>query len=142
MTVAIIYWSGTGNTEAMAKALSEGVTRGGGTPELLSVDAANPEEALAADALALGCPAMGDEVLEEGEMEPFVEALEKSGLSGKRLVLFGSYDWGEGEWMRSWESRMKAAGADLLQDGIIAQNSPGQEILDALGAAGAALASA
>ena len=102
MRMTVIYWSATGNTEAMAQAIAQGAKEAGADAALLSVDAASAEDALQADLLALGCPAMGAEELEEGEFAPFFESIEGS-LAGKKLALFGSYDWGDGEWMRSWQ---------------------------------------
>lgn len=137
--IAVIYWSGTGNTEAMANAVAEGA-RAGGEVEVKSVSYAHAAEALAADALALGCPAMGAEVLEESEMEPFVQELEKAGLTGKKLALFGSYDWGDGEWMREWTKRMRDGGADLVADGLIVHNTPDEDGLETCRALGRKLA--
>ena len=103
--VLIAYWSGTGNTEAMAQSVAKGVTDAGGEAVLKTAGAASAELVKAAEALAFGCPAMGDEVLEETEMEPFIGALASGDLGGKALGLFGSYDWGDGQWMRSWVER-------------------------------------
>ena len=101
MSISVVYWSGTGNTQAMAEAVVEGIKAAGQEAELLEVGNADAKIVAAVDALALGCPAMGAEVLEESEMEPFVEELE-SLVSGKKILLFGSYGWGDGEWMRDW----------------------------------------
>ena len=122
--MTIIYWSATGNTEMMANAIAEGAKTAGANVTVLSVDAASADDALSADLLALGCPAMGAEVLEEGEFEPFFSGLESS-LSGKKLALFGSYDWGDGQWMRDWQDRVSAAGASLYNgEGLIVNNTP------------------
>jgi len=107
MKTAVIYWSGTGNTEAMAKAVAEGA----GTEAISVSDFSGSISDYGA--LAFGCPAMGDEQLEEAEFEPFFTGIEKE-LSGKRVVLFGSYDWGTGDWMRAWEERVKGDGAELV----------------------------
>lgn len=118
MKTAVIYWSGTGNTEAMAKAVAEGAGA-----EIFSVSdfSGNIEEY---EAAAFGCPAMGAEVLEEDEFEPFFAGVE-SKLGGKKVALFGSYGWGDGEWMRSWEERVKNAGAILVNgEGVIANEIP------------------
>jgi len=138
--VAVVYWTGSGNTEEMAKALAEGVSAGGGEAVLLNVSDASPEDVWNADAAALGCPSMGAEVLEEGEMEPFVEALTGGELTGKPMALFGSYDWGNGEWMHDWEARMKAAGAQLVDDGLITRLNPDDEALENCRALGKRLA--
>ncbi|MDD7769692.1 flavodoxin [Suipraeoptans intestinalis] len=140
MSIPVVYWSGTGNTEKMAEAIAAGIREGGAEATVLGIDAISPEELAGNAVFALGCPAMGEEVLEEGEMEPFVEALEGK-VSGKKILLFGSYDWGDGEWMRSWEERMKNAGAVLSGDaGVIANMEPDQEAIDLCKSAGKALA--
>lgn len=107
MKTAVIYWSGTGNTEAMAKAVAEGAG-----VEAVSVSEFSGNIA-DYDSVAFGCPAMGDEILEESEFEPFLAKVENE-LSGKKVVLFGSYDWGTGDWMRSWEQRVKSDGAEII----------------------------
>ena len=123
MKTAVIYWSGTGNTEAMAKAAAEGANA-----ELFSVSEFSGNVA-DYDAIAFGCPAMGAEVLEEDEFEPFFANIEGS-LSGKKVLLFGSYGWGDGEWMRNWEERVKAAGAELVNgEGIIVNEAPSDDDL-------------
>ena len=109
MKTAVIYWSGTGNTEAMAKAVAEAANA-----ELFAVSEFGGNAA-EYDAFAFGCPAMGAEVLEEDEFEPFFTNIEDS-LSGKKVLLFGSYGWGDGEWMRNWYDRTKAAGAERIGD--------------------------
>lgn len=140
MKAAVIYWSSTGNTEAMAQAVAEGAKNAGAEVDLMEVGDATTEKALSYDALALGCPAMGDEELEEGEFEPFFAELEGQ-LSGKKVVLFGSYDWGDGEWMRTWYERAKKAGAVLLADeGLIVNNTPEEDGLEACRELGAKLA--
>lgn len=118
MKTAVIYWSGTGNTEAMAKAVAEGAEA-----ELFAVSDFSGSSA-DYDAFAFGCPAMGAENLEEGEFEPFFSGIEGS-LSGKRVALFGSYGWGDGEWMREWAERVKKDGAVLVNDeGLIVNEAP------------------
>ena len=106
---AIIFWSGTGNTETMANAILEGASGA----ELFNVADISADQAAEYDTLILGCPAMGAETLEESEFEPFYQEL-KGSLSGKKVALFGSYDWGDGEWIRNWADDVKAAGADLV----------------------------
>lgn len=134
MKTAVIYWSGTGNTEAMAKAVAEGAGA-----ELFSVSdfSGSVEEY---DAIAFGCPAMGAEVLEEDEFEPFFTAIE-SKLSGKKIALFGSYGWGDGEWMRNWEERVQGDGAVLIGgEGLIANEAPSDDDLEKCKALGKSLA--
>ena len=136
MKTAVIYWSGTGNTEAMVNAVAEGAGA-----ELFAVSAFSGSVA-EYDALAFGCPAMGAEVLEEDEFDPFFTGIE-SELSGKNVLLFGSYGWGDGEWMRNWEERAKAAGANLIGDaGYTANEAPSDDDLEKLKELGAALAKA
>lgn len=122
--VAVIYWSQTGNTQQMAQAIADGVTGAGADCDLMEVSAVTPQQALEYDKLALGCPAMGAEVLEESEFEPFFESIEGS-LSGKKVALFGSYGWGDGQWMRDWWDRAGKDGAKLYGDeGLIINETP------------------
>jgi flavodoxin I len=122
--VVVIYWSGTGNTQTMAEAVGQGATADGVTVQVIAVGAASQEIVLAADAVALGCPAMGAEVLEEIEMEPFVQSLAAVNLKDKPMALFGSYDWGEGQWMQDWTARMAGQGVRLVAAGLIINNLP------------------
>lgn len=127
MKVNIVYWSSTGNTRAMAEAVAEGAKGAGAEVELLEVSAAT-DAVLTGDALLMGCPAMGSEQLEDSEFEPFFQSIEGS-LSGKKVGLFGSYDWGDGEWMRTWQERCVTAGAVMLADGICANLEPDADAL-------------
>lgn len=121
---AIIYWSGTGNTEAMAEAVLDGAKEIQSDVDYFTVSDISADKAAEYDTLILGCPAMGAEVLEEEEFEPFFTQLE-SKLSGKKVALFGSYGWGDGEWMRNWEERVTAAGAELIDgEGLIINDAP------------------
>ena len=136
MSISIVYWSGTGNTEAMANALADGIREAGGEATLITVDSAGAEALASEEVFALGCPSMGAEELEESEMEPFVAELEGK-VKGKKILLFGSYGLGDGEWMRNWEERMKNAGAILVTGaGIIANEAPDGAAIDALKVAG------
>ncbi|WP_125152148.1 flavodoxin [Clostridium rectalis] len=120
----ISYWSGTGNTEIMANCISEGAKNEEVDILLKRVDETSIEDIKEADAIALGCPSMGDEVLEESEMEPFVESLQNI-IGKKHCVLFGSYGWGDGKWMRDWYERMESYNADLItEEGLIVNNTP------------------
>ena len=129
MKTAVIFWTGTGNTETMANAVAEGA----------GVSAVNVsdfnDDVSEYDALIFGCPAMGAEVLEEDVFEPFFTSIEGK-LSGKKVGLFGSYGWGAGEWMRNWEERVKAAGAELVADGVTANEAPDDDALAACKALG------
>ncbi|MBR2595586.1 MAG: flavodoxin [Solobacterium sp.] len=137
--IAVVYWSGTGNTEKMAQAVADAASAKGAEVDLLTVDAFDTGSVSAYDAIAFGCPAMGAEVLEESEFEPMFAAVEGS-LGGKTIGLFGSYGWGDGEWMRSWEDRCRAANAVLVMDGVMANNEPDDEALAACASLGEALA--
>ncbi|HAP42618.1 MAG: flavodoxin [Spirochaetes bacterium GWD1_61_31] len=140
--VHIVFWSGTGNTQRMAEAIAAGAAKAGAPVVVSPAAEARVETVLAAPVLALGCPSMGAEVLEESEMEPFVMALEAAGLRGKKLALFGSYDWGDGQWMREWQERMEKSGAIMVTDGLIANNTPDADALGLCAALGAKLAGA
>ena len=137
---AVIYWSMGGNTEAMAFAVAQGAQEAGLETDIRQVSEITPEQARAFDALALGCPAMGAEVLEESEFEPFFTRLEGS-LGGRKVALFGSYGWGDGQWMRDWQARAEAAGALLCGgEGLIAHEAPDDDAQDACRALGRSLA--
>lgn len=125
--VTVIYWSGTGNTEKMAEAIAEGAKIDNIEVSLKNVSQASLEDVFDADAVALGCPSMGAEELEDSEMEPFVESLNNDKIKGKPVVLFGSYDWGDGEWMRNWEERIKGYGANVIEEGLIINLTPEEE---------------
>ena len=137
--VAVVYWSMTGNTEAMANAVAEGAKAAGAEVDLLTASEFGADSLAGYDAVGFGCPAMGDEILEEDEFEPMFTACEGS-LNGKKIALFGSYDWGDGEWMRIWEGRCKTAGADLACDFVICHLEPDEEGKEACWKLGAALA--
>lgn len=137
--VAVVFWSGTGNTEAMANAVAEGITAAGAEAALLGPADFSAAKVAEYDAIAFGCPAMGAEVLEEGEFDPMFTEVEGS-LGGKKIALFGSYGWGDGEWMRNWEDRCKAAGAVLAGDSVMANDAPGDAEIAACKDLGAALA--
>jgi flavodoxin short chain len=136
MKTAVIYWSGTGNTEAMALAVAEGAGA-----ELFSVSSFGGKIG-DYDKIAFGCPAMGAEVLEESEFEPFFSSIEGE-LSGRTIALFGSYGWGDGEWMRNWVERAQAAGATVLGgEGLIVNEAPDDAALASCKALGEKLAAA
>jgi flavodoxin short chain len=123
MKVSIVYWSGTGNTEAMAKLIKEGAESTGAEVSIQAVGDATEADVLNADVAFLGCPSMGDEALEESEFEPYITKIEKS-INGKKLGLFGSYGWGSGQWMESWTERMRSAGAVLVGESLIVNEAP------------------
>ena len=137
--VAVVFWSGTGNTEAMANAVAEGAKAKGAEVECFGPADFGPAKVKDYTAIAFGCPAMGAEVLEETEFEPMFAEVE-SMLSGKRIVLFGSYGWGDGQWMRDWEERCDQAGAIKATASVMANNAPDDEALEKCRALGAALA--
>ncbi len=136
--VAVVYWSGTGNTEAMAAAVADGVKNNGAEAAMLTASEFSPDNVETYDAIAFGCPAMGAEVLEEDEFDPmFTACLPK--LSGKKIALFGSYGWGDGEWMRNWEETCRNGGAVLACDSVMCQEAPEDDAVEACHALGAAL---
>ena len=139
MKKAVIYWSGTGNTEAMANAVAEGAKAAGAAVTLFT--AAEFEAGLtdSFDSIAFGCPAMGAEVLEESEFQPMFDEVSVA-LGGKKIALFGSYGWGDGEWMRSWEDSCTQGGAMLSAASVICQEAPDEEAVASCKALGRALA--
>ena len=127
--IAVIYWSMTGNTQAMAEAIAQGAREAGAEVDLLGVDSVTADQALGYDKLALGCPAMGAEVLEDSEFEPFFAQLEGR-LGGRKVALFGSYGWGDGQWMRDWQLRTEGANASLFDTGLILNETPDSDGLE------------
>ncbi|HAY96980.1 MAG TPA: flavodoxin [Ruminococcaceae bacterium] len=137
--IAVVYWSGTGNTEAMAAAVSEGAKSKGAEVSVFTAAEFSADMADSFDGIAFGCPAMGAEVLEETEFEPMFNSVE-SKLKDKKVALFGSYGWGDGEWMRNWEDVFRADGANLVIDSVICNDAPDDDAINACKALGAALA--
>lgn len=137
--IAVVYWSGTGNTEAMANFVAEGATGAGAEAEVISCADFSADKAANYDAIAFGCPAMGAETLEEDEFEPMFTGCE-SALSGKKLALFGSYGWGDGEWMRTWEDTCRSDGAVLACESVICCEAPEDDALAQCKKLGATLA--
>ena len=119
----IVYYSGSGNTEKMANLIAEGIKEEGKTAELINVSSAGLDVFDNEDIVILGCPAMGDEVLEEAEFEHFMEGISDK-ISGKKVALFGSYGWGDGQWMRDWQERMEGNGCIINEEPLIIQNEP------------------
>ena len=126
MRIAIIYYSSTGNTETIAQLLAEGMRKSGATADVLPVEQCDTSVLEHYDKLAFGCPAMGQEELDDLVFLPFFEQLEDD-LAGREVALFGSFGWGDGQWMRSWEARVKEKGASLFEEGLAIQEEPGPE---------------
>lgn len=138
--IYVVFWTQGGNTQAMAEAIGEGIREAGKEAEVVFVTGANLDELKAAPKFALGCPAMGAEVLEESEMEPFVCDVEGF-ASGKKIALFGSYGWGDGQWMRDWAQRAQDDGAQLFsEEGLICNETPDDDVQAACRKLGADLA--
>lgn len=124
--VVIVYWSGTGNTEAMANYIAEGAKEAGADVSVFQAADFKKDQVAGFDALAFGCPSMGVEELEDGEFAPMFDGV-KGSLSGKKIALFGSYGWGDGEWMRTWQSEVEADGISLVAEGLIVNETPDAE---------------
>ena len=138
--VLVVYWSGTGNTEAMANAVADGAKSAGAEVNLIDVDSTKASEIADYDAVAFGCPAMGDEVLEEASFEPYFADAEAL-ISGKPVVLFGSWGWGEGKYLEDWKKRTEATGAKLVGT-FVTQDAPDDEAVEECKKLGASLANA
>lgn len=136
---AVVFWSGTGNTEEMANAVLEGMKENGADASIYSADAFQAGDVEGYDAIAFGCPAMGAEVLEEDEFQPLFDEC-KSALAGKKVALFGSYGWGDGEWMRNWEDDCREAGIELVCDSVVCNDAPDEDAITACKELGTALA--
>ena len=139
--VAVVYWSGTGNTEMMAQKVAEGAKEAGAEVSVLTCADFSADDVDAYDAIAFGCPAMGAEELEDTEFEPMFSACE-SKLSGKKIALFGSYGWGDGEWMRTWESDCMTLGVTMACEPVICNATPDEAAGAECEALGEALANA
>ena len=137
--VAVVYWSGTGNTEAMAQAVAEGAKSAGADVTMMTAGEFSADKIGGFDAFAFGCPAMGAEVLEESEFQPMWDDC-KARLSGKPVVLFGSYGWGDGEWMRSWDQDCEDSGIQRAADFVICNDAPNDAVKEQCKALGAAIA--
>ena len=124
--VAVVYWSGTGNTETMANAVAEGAKGAGAEVDVIVANDFNSGKVAEYDGIAFGCPAMGDEVLEDTEFEPMFDGC-KDALKGKNIALFGSYGWGDGEWMRNWEETCLGDGAVFAGESVICNEAPDDE---------------
>ena len=136
--IAVVYWSGTGNTEAMAEAVLEGAKGAGAEAEIFKAAEFDTATVENYDAIAFGCPSMGSEQLEEDEFEPMFKACEPA-LNGKKVGLFGSYGWGDGEWMRNWEETCVSDGAVMPSDFVICNDAPDDNTLEACKNLGASL---
>lgn len=130
--IAVIYWSAGGNTEAMAKAIARGISSENVGVDVFSVSEFGSKSVNDYEKLALGCPSMGAEVLEECEFEPFLSSVEH-GLAGEKVALFGSYGWGDGQWMRDWQDRVSGDGAQLFEEGLMANGAPDEAECEAFG---------
>ena len=139
MKTAVVYWSGTGNTEAMAGSVAEGAKSAGAEVSVFTAADFSADMVDQFDSIAFGCPSMGSEQLEDSEFEPMFNACEAK-LSGKKVGLFGSYGWGDGEWMRSWEKDCDDAGINLVCESVICQETPDGDTLEACRALGKLLA--
>lgn len=137
--IAIVYWSGTGNTEAMANEIATGAKEAGAEASLFTPADFNPDMISTFDALAFGCPSMGSEELEDIDFAPMFDAVERK-LSGKSVALFGSYGWGDGQWMRDWQARCNDAGISLVGDGLIINEAPDDDGVEQCRALGRSLA--
>ena len=139
MKTAVVYWSGTGNTEMMAQEVVQGMKDAGAEAEMIEVSSFSADQMGDYDAIAFGCTSMGDEELEDTEFAPVFESCE-SALSGKKIGLFGSYGWGDGEWMRNWEAKCREDSAVLVYNGVICNEEPDDEAKEACKGLGRALA--
>ena len=124
--ISLVYYSATGNTEKMAKAIEEGIVEAGGAVTVYKSNAMDKDAILSSDVIVMGSSATGAEVIDENDLLPFMEEAGDK-FKGKKVYIFGSYGWGDGEWMRDWQSRVEAAGANLFDDGLIINETPNEE---------------
>lgn len=140
MEATVVYWSETGNTEAMAGFVAEGIGSAGWNANIIPADGFDASMLGKYSSIAFGCPSMGDEILEEDVFEPMFSSVEMS-LSGKRVGLFGSYGWGDGQWMRDWEDKCRSSGIDIIGPGVMANEFPDGEAAEECRAPGRNLCS-
>jgi flavodoxin I len=138
---AVVFWSGTGNTEAMADAVADGIKGAGGDVDVIQASDFSADQVGGYDGIAFGCPSMGVEQLEDSEFKPMFDDV-KGSLKGKNIVLFGSYGWGDGEWMRNWEGDCDDIGAKRAADSVICNETPDDEATESCKALGKALVEA
>lgn len=124
--IAVVYWSGTGNTEIMATSIVDGAKEAGAQADLKQASEFSSNDVSSYDAIAFGCPSMGAEELEDSEFEPMFNSC-KDNLKDKKIALFGSYGWGDGEWMRIWEKDCKDLGANVVCESLICNEEPDDE---------------
>lgn len=136
--IAVVYWSGTGNTEAMANAVAEGAKSTGAEVSVFTAGEFSADMADNFTAIAFGCPSMGSEQLEDSEFEPMFDAVSPK-LKGKTIGLFGSYGWGDGEWMRNWAEQCSGLGCKMPRDFVICNDAPDDDAIKACKALGEAL---
>ena len=132
----VINYNGS---EERAREVQKEIEEKGGEAVLHTCEDFDGSKVAEYDAIAFGCPAMGDEVLEDTEFEPMFDGC-KDALKGKNIALFGSYGWGDGEWMRNWEDSCKEAGANLVCESVICQEEPDDDAVENCKALGKALA--
>ncbi len=137
--IAVVFWSGTGNTESIANAVADGAKEKGAEVEIIAAADFSADAVANYDGIAFGCPAMGAEVLEEDEFQPMWDAV-KGSLGGKKVVLFGSYGWGDGEWLRNWEDDAKSAGVALSAESLMVNEAPDDDAIAKAKDLGAAIA--
>ena len=137
--IAVVFWSGTGNTESIANAVADGAKEKGAEVEIIAAADFSADAVANYDGIAFGCPAMGAEVLEEDEFQPMWDAV-KGSLGGKKVVLFGSYGWGDGEWLRNWEEDAKSAGVALSAESLMVNEAPDDNAIAKAKDLGAAIA--
>ena len=137
--IAVVFWSGTGNTESIANAVADGAKEKGAEVEIIAAADFSADAVANYDGIAFGCPAMGAEVLEEDEFQPMWDAV-KGSLGGKKIVLFGSYGWGDGEWLRNWEDDAKSAGVTLSAESLMVNEAPDDDAIAKAKDLGAAIA--
>lgn len=123
MKTTIIYWSSTGNTEKMAQLIGKGLTEIAVDVAIKQVSESSCQDIEDSDIVLLGCSAMGVEEIDTSEMEPFIKTNGEAFVN-KKVALFGSYGWGDGEWMQDWETMMSDLGASIEVDSLTVNEMP------------------
>lgn len=127
--VSIIYWSNGGNVEVLANTIAESAKMHGAVVTIKHVQDATIEDVTTADAVAFGSPSMDNNRIEQHEMEPFIKEFKLLPNNNKKVVLFGSYGWDDGQFMKDWVVRMKDYQFDVIAN-IAVKESPSDEELE------------
>lgn len=129
--ISIIYWSNGGNVEVLANTMADELEQAGVNVCIKHVSDADVSDVIEADAVAFGSPSMDNNRIEQQEMEPFINEFKLLPINGKKAVLFGSYGWDDGQFIKNWVVRMKDYGFNVLGDLAVKESPTDDDIEEA-----------